>query len=333
MSSIKNIGKYLDQPILVGKFAKAVPTVLTGCATAIGGINVYKAPEEEKYRTSVHSAIVLASTFVSALVAPKISAKLVGATYEKVDIKKIVKKNEELIKTFLEKNKISDEAKTLLDKGKDNILKPKEIKILTSELNKTKSGEKFLKEFIPEPENITSKDIIKDMGRLSIMGAIPVIGGILGGTLADRITDKEHWKKKFPNKVKEGVYQYLANIFLCNVGAAGALGIMEACKIKSKAARALAMVSGIILTGVVGGSFLANTISKKLIEKPLNKKFDVQEENSRSRKPEILDICLHTDDIATIAVMSGFKWIEPALPMLYAISGYRAAIGYRNKDS
>ena len=28
--------------------------------------------------------------------------------------------------------------------------------------------------------------------------------------------------------------------------------------------------------------------------------------------------------------MSGLKWIEPALPILYGISGYRTGIGYRN---
>jgi hypothetical protein len=42
---------------------------------------------------------------------------------------------------------------------------------------------------------------------------------------------------------------------------------------------------------------------------------------------------LHLDDVATVAVMSGLKWIEPALPILYSISGYRAGIGYRNGDS
>ena len=50
-------------------------------------------------------------------------------------------------------------------------------------------------------------------------------------------------------------------------------------------------------------------------------------------KPEALDIGLHTDDIATVAVMSGLKWIEPALPIMYAISGYRAGIGYRNVNN
>ena len=43
-----------------------------------------------------------------------------------------------------------------------------------------------------------------------------------------------------------------------------------------------------------------------------------------------MDIALHADDIATAGILSGFKWIEPALPFMYFISGYRAGIGYRN---
>ena len=89
------------------------------------------------------------------------------------------------------------------------------------------------------------------------------------------------------------------------------------------------MIAGIIATGVIGGSSIANFISKKLI----NPIFDKKEPNTKlyeERKPEVLDICLHTDDIATIAVMSGFRWIEPSLPILYTISGYRSGIGYRN---
>ena len=50
----------------------------------------------------------------------------------------------------------------------------------------------------------------------------------------------------------------------------------------------------------------------------------------RERKPEVLDIGLHTDDIATVSLLSGLKWIEPALPIMYTLSGYRAGIGYRN---
>jgi hypothetical protein len=29
-------------------------------------------------------------------------------------------------------------------------------------------------------------------------------------------------------------------------------------------------------------------------------------------------------------LLSGLKWIEPALPLMYTLSGYRAGIGYRN---
>ena len=46
-----------------------------------------------------------------------------------------------------------------------------------------------------------------------------------------------------------------------------------------------------------------------------------------------MDIALHADDIATAGILSGFKWIEPALPFMYFISGYRAGIGYRNGNN
>lgn len=114
---------------------------------------------------------------------------------------------------------------------------------------------------------------------------------------------------------------------ICNIGAGAALGILEKMNIKSKSARALGMVTGIILTGVIGGSAIANLIGRKVI----NRCFKHQNCNEADRKPEPLDICLHSDDIATVAVMSGLKWIEPALPALYSISGYRAGIGYRGK--
>ena len=98
--------------------------------------------------------------------------------------------------------------------------------------------------------------------------------------------------------------------------------------VKNKGTRALGMICGILTTGVIGGSAIANLIGNKII----NPIFGTQKNNELygERKPEALDIGLHTDDIATVAVMSGLKWIEPALPIMYAISGYRAGIGYRN---
>ena len=226
---------------------------------------------------------------------------------------------------YNKESQIRDIEKTQkkLEKAKNKVLSFKEIK----ELARDKNNKNLLNKLIPEPENINSKEIFSEIGRLSLLGLIPVIGGIAGGIAGDIATTNQ-WKEKIPNKVKEGAYQYLANIFLCNVGAGIALGIMEKVGIKSKSGRALGMIGGIITTGVIGGSILANLISNRLI----NPLFGNKSEKSLydERKPEALDIGLHVDDIATVAVMSGLKWIEPALPIMYAISGYRAGSGYRN---
>ena len=160
---------------------------------------------------------------------------------------------------------------------------------------------------------------------MSIYGAVPVIGGIAGGIAADKVVDKE-WKQKIPDKINEGIYQYLANIFMCNIGAGAALGILEKMNIKSKTARCVGMIGGIIATGVIGGSAIANFIGNKIVNPIIIKK-----EQTEKRTLEVLDLTLHTDDIATVSLLSGLKWIEPALPILYSISGYRAGIGYRNK--
>lgn len=61
---------------------------------------------------------------------------------------------------------------------------------------------------------------------MSVFGLIPVLGGIAGGIAGDRLTCDDY-RDKIPNKIKEGAYQYLANIFLCNIGAGAALGILE----------------------------------------------------------------------------------------------------------
>ena len=121
----------------------------------------------------------------------------------------------------------------------------------------------FVSKLIPDSENISSKDIFSEIGYLSIYGAIPVVGGILSGIAADKITG-ENVKKTAPDKISEGLYQYLANIFMCNVAAGAALAILEKLNITSKAYRALGMMTEIVLTGVVGGSKIANFITSKM---------------------------------------------------------------------
>ena len=332
-NSIKIIGKYLDQPLLVAKFKKEVPKVFIGGAMLFDGYKTDKAPKGEKLKTAINTTAVLSATVASALVAPKIASKLVGKEYNKYCVNEIKKNNNDIINKFVSDNTLSDKTLQILNKAKEKVLSLKDIKFLNSNIGKTENGKKFMNSLIPEPENVTSADIRKEIGRLSILGLVPVVGGVLGGITGEKISEGKISQEKLGNRVKEGAYQYLANIFMCNIGAGLALAGLEKANIKSKSARALGMVGGIVTTGIIGGSTIANYIGKKFIN-PIfdknSKKTNKKEHLNSERKPEIIDVCLHTDDIATVAVMSGLKWIEPALPILYGISGYRAGIGYRN---
>ena len=343
MNNIQVLGKFLDQPMLVSKFQKAVPLVLTGGAAAYTAYDAYKEenPEKRKQR-ALKTGLTLGITVASALAAPYIASKITKRQLPST-LSVIKEKNTKLVDSFLSSKKVNSNTSKILEKSKEKILNFKEVKTIFSKVR----DKNFLNNLIPAPENISAKDIFSEIGYLSVVGAIPVVGGITGGIVADKITDKENWKNKVPDKVKEGTYQYLANIFLCNVGAGAALGIMEKCGVKSKAARAVGMTAGIIATGVVCGSKIANFVSEKLIEPLFHAKeknhsdkpehfhkhdTDVKHKHHKhcERKPEALDIGLHIDDISTVSLLSGLKWIEPALPVMYTISGYRAGIGYRN---
>lgn len=349
MNNIQVLGKFLDQPMLVAKFQKTVPALLAAGTVAYTIHDAKKEPDKDKRRQrALKTGITLGTTAAVAVAAPHIASKMTGRALG-ASLESIKSKNTKLVDSFVKTTNLDEKTLSILEKSKSKVLNFNEVKTMFSNVKRHVGGKGFLERLIPSPENISAKDIFSEIGFLSILGAVPVIGGIAGGTVADRITDKENWKEKLPDKIKEGSYQYLANIFMCNVGAGIALGILEKLGITSKAARAAGMTAGIILTGVVGGSKIANLISEKVIEPlfhakdkthkhtmPLDEKTKKHLQHHHrphtheERKPELLDIGLHTDDIATVSLLSGLKWIEPALPIMYTISGYRAGIGYRN---
>jgi len=332
MNSLTLLGKYLDQPRLVKQFSRAVPFVLVLGGAGFALNEKRKAPKEKKNDVFIKNVAVLTGTVISAVFAPKIASKIVKGHYHHHEEGETA----QLITEFLKNNNVTKKTQEYLNEAKERILSRKKIKRIFEELDQNPKAKEFLsgeQGLIPNPENIDSKHIFSEIGRLSVMGLIPVLGGITGGVVGEKLSEK-NWKEKIPDKIKEGTYQYLANIVLCNVGAGIALWGMEQAKITSKPARAIGMVAGIALTGLVFGSAIANFIGKVCID-PL---FHYKDKNHvhhhvdlySERKPEILDAGLHIDDVSTVAVLSGLKWIEPALPILYAISGYRAGIGYRN---
>ncbi len=346
--SIKALAKYIDQPLVINKLQKHMPAIIVSGATVIGGIDVLRTEKSKQKEKFIKNTLVLTST---------ISATLLAARGLKIGQKKIfnglmplessselLKKQSAVVDNFLQKNIVGDEVLQILKKTKKNFISPAEIDVLLKKIPQNdKSNALFNTLFSPQ-EKLTSKGVFSEMKRLPLYGACAVGGGILGGLIADKITCTSS-KKSTANKIKEGVYQYFANIFLCIVGAGSALyGLERLEKAKfiknpSVGVKLATVIFGIVGMGMICGSLAANVIGKKVV----NPLFEAQNKDNQhkrknedddsiysERKPEILDIACHIDDIGTAGIMSGFRWVEAILPALYIFSGYRAGIGYRN---
>ena len=342
---IITVAKYIDQPAVIGRLHSLMPPVLMTTGAGVWGYETFHKNKncEKKIQKAFKNALTIGSAVGSSYVGAR-GLKIKGKTIFKglldyKPVEKVLNRQSEIITDFIGQNKLEDGilVKTL-NNAKDRMFTLKEIETITKRMPKTKSAKEFLNELLPEPENLDSKEIFGEIKRLSLIGLIPVTGGVAGGILSDLATNTQTGKS-ITDKVKEGVYQYLANIFLCNVGAGAALYASE----KMTAAKMIkpltpvkklaVILSGITATGIVGGSMIANYLSKKIIDPIFGKIHGKDEGLYSERKPELLDIALHTDDIATAGFLSGFKWIEPALPIMYFVSGYRAGIGYRNCEN
>ncbi len=339
---LSTIGKYIDQPMILNKLDRNMPTFLVGAGLSYGVVDSFRAARKDKKHTKqkfVQNAIVISSTIVASLLGTrglKIGGKKIfNGLMERVHFSELQKAHSEAVEGFIKKTKIKDEKILMvLRTAKLKELSPKQIDLLINKLPESPAKKELFSVILPEKKNLNSKEIFSEIKRLSLLGLIPVVGGVTGGIIADKTTHSST-RKSTANKAKEGLYQYLANIFLCNVGAGSALFLSEKLE-KTKKIKPLTpmkklavILAGIVVTGIIGGSYIANFVSKHCI----NPLFDEKKDKKglyNERKPEALDIALHADDIATAGILSGFKWIEPALPFMYFISGYRAGIGYRN---
>lgn len=335
---ISSIAKYIDQPYILLNLQKKMPAFLTASAIAYGTCDTFKQPEGKKTKQAVKNTFIFSFIITSLLYGGKMIKVGGKQLIETTNAIKTVLKQKRAVREYLEKNKnIEEKAKHILKKAERKIITPAETDYLIKNLPDNKIREKLFETIFSENKSLTSKEIFDEIGRLSLLGFVPVAAGVAGGIAADRAT-KTATPKRTADKIKEGAYQFLANIFLCNVGAGAALFSIEALNRKgliknlTPAKKMTAILTGITITGILGGSMIANYLCKKFINPVFDKSGKFEKNLFSERKPETLDIAMHSDDIATAGVLSGFKWIEPVLPLMYMMSGYRAGIGYRNNE-
>lgn len=422
-----SLGKFLDQPLIISKLKDKTPKLLAGAAFAYGMYDTFKSEKQDRKKRALKNAIILSTVVSTSLVSAfglKIGKKQLFSGLVNVKNNKEILANQKIIvQKFLKENRTDKKTEEVLNKAKigilglrdiEEVLKLDDSNMINPQNMQYKGLDELFDTLFSKKENLSAKEIFEETGRLSVLGLMPVVSGVISGIFAEKITD-ENTPKSSSDKIKEGAYQFLANIFMCNVGAAGALfgaeRLQKAGKIKALTPmkKLGAIMTGIFVTGIIGGSFVANWIGKKILDpifdkkhkqyktfahqgftpytapvfkekefekftgsknlkffqdahfnhkqlaastkstnselikhnihlKPLSSRHMQNNERRKSnhdklsseRKPELLDMALHTDDIATAGVLSGFKWIEPMLPLMYTISGYRAGIGYRN---
>lgn len=338
---ISSIGKFLDQPLLSNSLSRKMPLILASSAAAFGIKDTLEQQKDERKKRAVKNAIILGTITLSSVLASRFIKIKGESLLDAIPKEEILLKQRQVIDNFVTENKnLAQDTVSILNKAKNKILSLKDTDCLLEQISDKKNKDRLVTTLFGGKDDITSGKILQEISKLSIMGFIPVASGILGGIAADKAIN-DYSKEKTTNKLKEGIYQFFANIFLCNVGAGTFLYTAEKMHEKglikklTPLKKTVVILGGILSVGVFGGSHIANFIGNKVVN-PIVDKFNKNDEKKQckkeERKPEALDIALHTDDIATAGVLSGLKWIEPLLPVMYLVSGYRSAIGYRNTN-
>ena len=98
MNIFKIGGKFLDQPLLVAKFNKAVPAILTASGVTYCAYKTSQASQDEKNSVAVSTSATMVMTIISALLAPKITNKIFNNSIK--NIKEIKTYNINLIDKF-----------------------------------------------------------------------------------------------------------------------------------------------------------------------------------------------------------------------------------------
>jgi hypothetical protein len=366
------VGHYLDQPNVVRSAGKkAGYTALTGLG-GLMGYDAWKAQPEARKEILMRDGIVLGSTALGTVAAASVLMRPPGKELIKYEMKELGEKLAQYkdtypaIKNWLasssfhsKQNLTVGDFKTLIEgiQGDQKVSQKLRNQHLDTIFPMGDSEPLEYKHWRQLPGAIWNKlTKIETKGELQertgeawkmlnffSTGLASVVSGLLGGIAANKVNHVSD-QDATVNMCKEGIFQFIANIALCAVGASAGLVAVELPVVhkglqKLGPAGARLGKFGIIGTGlsvgILGGGKIANALGDKVVNPLFDKiqgKPPVLNAKPEKRRVEFADAILHLDDLPTALALAGMEIMEPFIPIFFAFSGYRTGIGYRNNN-
>ncbi len=375
--NLRALGHYLDQPNVVRSSTKVAGAAGVVGLGALMGYDAWKAIPQDRKKVLIRDGIVLGATTAGTLAAAAVlmkppSRKLIQ--YEMKELgEKLVKLKDQypVIQQLLKAQPFEQRQQLSVREFKDLIQGMRDTPKLNKALDKAKV-EADLDELLPIGDNevLEGKDFkqlskaiwqkltkVEQKGDISVkegelwkmrdffsVGLASVISGGLGGALANKINHVQDPDANV-NMCKEGIFQFVANIALCAVGASAGLVAVELPQVQgalqklgtsgAKVGKFGIIGAGLSL-GILGGGKIANQLGTKVVNPFFDKmqgKVPQPQNAPEKRRIEFADAILHVDDLPTALALAGMEIMEPFIPLFFAFSGYRTGIGYRNHET
>ncbi|MEM0952428.1 MAG: hypothetical protein AAGI66_09860 [Cyanobacteria bacterium P01_H01_bin.74] len=287
-TAFSQVGRYLDQPMLSYRVGKAMPAISLGAASLVMGINAFNAPTGKHKESLLKDGIVLSSIAAGSLflaeglklmplktleeckdVAKTFASELANRIKETPALKQALASNKE---TRITLTVSEDNPVQLTRKALHETVETVKQHLTGSDQEKEEIIKALFSEETPDPDELLHEEISKARN-FFVVGAGGILSGIGGGWLANKLTGKSTAKNN-QKMVKEGIFQFMANIGMCAVGAIG--GLMVAGKVPqvNKLIRKqglsgkllkFGLVTSGLFTGMFGGGHLANVINRNVV--------------------------------------------------------------------
>jgi hypothetical protein len=366
LNNFRIYGHFVEQPNVirsVGHWAAGIGGA--GGIAALTAADTLKAPPDERRKILTRDALVLGSTALGTVLAAHKLMPLPTPEEAKVatnlfirEVKQVLNdvKDKPALYTALEKDleQLTDKAKlsradfrniiTKIEKGAHKDAKQHLAAIFEGEEDLPGFGKELWAKLIQKGDVSKGQEEgeVRKMGNFFAVGGVSVLSGLLGGIAANKVNGVKD-PDATVNMFKEGIFQFVANIALCAVGAAGAIVAMshkpiaEGLAKMGMAGKAIktAGIGGGLSLGIFGGGVIANKLGHHVVN-PLCDKLQgkapqpVTDPKQGKRKIEFWDAILHLDDVPTALALAGMEIVEPFIPLFFGFSGYRTGIGYRN---